>query len=165
MMDEKDNVPAEDLPELIFFDTDDIPEEADFIRVDDLFRMETDSSPVKDDLFTFVLFPRKKETYISSRMALLIRRTLILSSVRLEVPLERIRVRPMFAQWQSVLTGEGLSEMIVRGVRTDLETQASLLRDAEEDSRFWAGSCFVYPAGKEYPDDYLNRLIGMYQEE
>ncbi len=158
-------MPAEDAPELIFFDTDELPEEADFIRVDDLFRMEGDPGSSLKGPFSFVLFPRKAGQFIGSRLALLIRRAMILYAARAESSMERIRVRPMFAQWQSELNTTDRPEAVVREIRNELETQASLLRDAEGGGRFWAGSCFVYPAENEFSDSDLNRLIGMYQEE
>ncbi len=164
-MEEEERNPADELPELIFFEPDDTPEEAEFIRVDDLFRMEPEAADERGGPFTFVLFPRKAGTYISSRMALLIRRTMILCSVREEFPMEKIRVRPMFVQWQADPGEDAQPEAIVREIRTELETQAALLRDTEEDARFWAGSCFVYRAENELSDNDLNRLIGTYQEE
>ena len=121
-MDGKEQIPADNLPELIFFEPDDTPEEADFIRVDDLFRLEPDAAADLRGPFTFVLFPRKAGWFIGSRMALLIRRTLILCSVRDEFPIERIRVRPMFVQWQSDPGENGQTEAIVREIRTELET-------------------------------------------
>ena len=41
---EKKELPSNEPPELIFFDTDGYPEEAEFIRVDDLFREEAGSA-------------------------------------------------------------------------------------------------------------------------
>ena len=79
--------------------------------------------------------------------------------------MEKIRVRPMFVQWQSDPGENGQTEAIVREIRTELETQMALLRDTEEDNPFWAGSCFVYRAENELSDNDLNRLTGSYQEE
>ena len=164
-MDEKEQFPADDLPELIFFEPDDTPEEAEFIRVDDLFRLEPEAAEEDRGPFTFVLFPRRAGWFIGSKLALLIRRMMILRSLREDSPMEKIRVRPMFVQWQSDPGEDGQPEAIVREIRTELETQTALLRDTEEDAPFWAGSCFVYRAENEMSDSDLNRLIGSYQEE
>ena len=164
-MEENERIPDDELPELIFFEPDEQPEEAEFIRVDDLFRSVTDSEAECRGPFTFVLFPRKAGGYIGSRLARLIRRTMILFSARAEYPMDRIRVRPMYVQWQSDPGETGEPEAIVREIRTELETQAALLQNAEGDPRFWSGSCFVYRAENDMTDYELNRLIGSYQEE
>ena len=53
---EKQSVRADEPPDLFFFDVDDVSEEADFIRVDDLFRLEGDGGSKLSGPVLFTLF-------------------------------------------------------------------------------------------------------------
>ena len=159
---EKKTIRFEEPAELIFFDTDEDPEEAEFIRVDDLFREEGEPSRKLSGPVFLTLFPRKNGTYIGSRLARIIRRTLILSAAQLEKSLAKIRVRPLFVQWQIDLAEED-TEQLIRAFRADLEEQIRNLQGPGEDERFWSDSCFLFPAGKEIADDEILRIAAKYQ--
>lgn len=146
----------DEMPDLIFFDPDDYAEEADFIRVDDLFR-ETGDEMRGPLLFT--LFPQKSGRYLSARLSRLFRRTLLLTGMRIEKPAEKIRIRPLFVQWRIETGPEDDAAELVRAFRADLEAQADLFLDLREDEPFWSGSCFVCPERDRITDDMISRLI------
>lgn len=162
---EKRQIRLEDPPELIFFDVDEDEDEAEFIRVDDLFQLEQEDAPGLTGKISFTLFPRKGGEFIGSRFSRMIHRTLILSALRMQKRVEKIRVRPFFVQWQIELTAEDEPEILAKEFRADLEFQTDNLRNLNEEERFWADSCFVRPADKEIADDKINRMVALYQEE
>ncbi len=153
---------TETFPEMIFFDPDDIAEEADFIRVDDLFRMEN-AVPAGPVLFT--MFPRRAGQYIAGPFIRVLQRTLILTGLRLERPAIKTRVRPRFVQWLSELSETDDAEALVREFRADLEIQADLYRDLEDGERFWADSCFVCPENDRITDDMISRMAARLQKQ
>lgn len=161
---EKRQIRFEEPPELIFFDVDEEQEEADFISVDDLFRITEEEAKSRCQTVRFTLFPDKKGQYIDSRLSRVIHRTLALSSLQLEKPLEKVRVRPAFIQWQLELGEEEETEPVAREFRTDLELQIHNYKDLDEGERFWAVSCLICPADTEITDDALNRIIPRYQQ-
>ena len=146
----------DEMPDLIFFDPDDCAEEADFIRVDDLFREAGDA--MRGPLL-FTLFPRKAGRFLSARLSRLFRRTLLLTGMRIEKPAEMIRIRPMFVQWRIETGPEDDAAELVRAFRSDLEAQADLFLDLREDEPFWAVSCFVCPENDRITDDMICTLI------
>ncbi len=83
----KKQIPCEEPPELIFFDVDEDQDEADFIRVDDLFSSEDTSEQKMTGKIIFTLFPQRDNEIIDSRLSRMIRRTLVLSGLRLEHPI------------------------------------------------------------------------------
>ena len=161
---EKKSVQAEELPDLIFFDVDDVSEEADFIRVDDLFRLSGEASAVLTGPVWFTLFPRQSGRYLTDRLSRIFRRTLILSGLRLEKPAEKIRIRPGFAQWQIDLKEADEPEKLVKEFRDDLEMQAGNLLDYEGKQHFWADSCFICPENDRITDEMISRMAARYQE-
>ena len=161
---EKRSVHAEEPPELIFFDVDDVSEEADFIRVDDLFRLEGEASGKLIGPVWFTLFPRQSGQYLTARLSRIFRRTLILSGLRLEKPAEKVRIRPVFAQWRIDLGEEDDPEKLMREFRTDLEAQAGMLLGYDEEKRFWADSCFICPENDRITDEMISRMAARYQE-
>lgn len=161
---EKRQIKYEEPPELIFFDVDDEGEEADFIRVDDLFAMESGEETALTGPVAFTLFPRRSGELISSRLSRLIRRTLMLSAARFERPLLKTRVRPQFAQWQIELTDSDSAEDLVRAFRDDLEYQVRSSRGEVTNAYFWSPNCFVCPTDKEISDEVIVRVASSYQE-
>ncbi len=160
----KRQIRYEEPPEMIFFDVDEESEEAEFIRVDDLFTEEPEAAAKLTGRLTFTLFPRKSGKIIESRLSRLIHRTMVLTGLRLERQVEKIRVRPTFAQWQIDLLESDEPEQIVREFRTDLE---ELIHSKENDSQieaFWSDNCFVSPIDKEIPDETIIRVAKMYQD-
>ena len=147
---EKQSVRADEPPDLIFFDVDDVSEEADFIRVDDLFRLEGDGGSKLSGHVLFTLFPRQSGRF--------------LSGIRLEKPAEKIRIRPGFAQWQMDLNETDDPEQLMREYRADLEAQAGMLLGCEGNRRFWADSCFICPENDRITDEMISRLAARYQE-
>lgn len=160
----KRQIRFEEPPEMIFFDVDEESEEAEFIRVDDLFAEEPEAAAKLTGRLSFTLFPRKFGKIIDSRLSKMIHRTMILTGFRLERPVEKIRIRPVFAQWQIDLLENDEPEYIVREFRADLE---ELLLSKENNSQiesFWSDNCFVSPIDKEIPDETIIRVAKMYQE-
>lgn len=161
---EKQTVRAEEPPELIFFDVDDVSEEADFIRVDDLFRMEGADVPKLSGHVLFTLFPRQSGQYLNGSLSRILHKTLIMSGLRLEKPAEKIRIRPRFAQWQVDLNETDDAEGLMREFRTDLEAQAGTLLGYDGKNRFWADSCFICPENDRITDEMISRMAVRYQE-
>ena len=151
------NMSENDL-DLIFFDVDDVPEEAEFIRVDDLFRRENKalSGPV-----LFTLCTNSNECRISGGLSRIFRRTLILSGFRLEKPVGTIRIRPAFAQWQLVLDPDDDPEWLAREFRKDLELQAQNLTGLSPEARMFAACCFVCPEHERINDDTIMKMMEM----
>ena len=162
---EKRQIRIEEPPEMIFFDVDEEAEEAEFIRVDDLFRIQPEEVRGLTGLISYTFFPRKRGVFISGSFARLLRRTLVLLTSRFGIPAEKIRIRPLFVQWQIDLSEDDDPEMLAREFRTDLEAQARNIMDLEEDDRFWSASCLVSRSGEEPEDDLINRLAMQVQEE
>lgn len=161
---EKRRIRFEEPPEMIFFDVDEESEEAEFIRVDDLFTEEPETAAKLTGKLSFTLFPRKSGEIIESRLSRLIHRTMVLTGLRLERQVEKIRIRPTFAQWQIDLPESDEPEQIVREFRADLE---ELLHSKENDSQietFWSDNCFVSPIDKEIPDETIIRVAKIYQD-
>lgn len=148
-------------PGLIFFEPDDIAEEAEFIRVDDLFREAGELLPGR---LLFTLFPGRKGRYLSARLSRAFRRALLLTGMRLEKTPEKVRIRPLFIQWQLDLSAEDDAGAVAGAFRADLEAQADLLQDLPEGERFWSDSCFVCPENDLLTDEMINRLVTSYQE-
>ena len=161
---EKKTVRAEEPPELIFFDVDDVSEEADFIRVDDLFRLEGDSVPKLSGHVLFTLFPRGSGQYLNGSLSRILHKTLILSGLRLEKPAEKIRIRPRFAQWQIDLNETDDAEDLMREFRADMEVQTAVLLGLDGEKRFWADSCFICPENDRITDEMISRMAAQYQE-
>ena len=161
---EKQSVRADEPPDLIFFDVDDVSEEADFIRVDDLFRLEGDGGSKLSGHVLFTLFPRQSGRFLTDRLSRILRKTLIMSGIRLEKPAEKIRIRPGFAQWQMDLNETDDPEQQMREYRADQEAQAGMLLGCEGNRRFWADSCFICPENDRITDEMISRLAARYQE-
>ena len=159
----KRQIRYEEPPELIFFDVDEDTEEAEFIRVDDLFSGETESGSRLSGRLSFTLFPQKFGELIDSRLSRLIRRTLFLSAFRLQHPAALVRVRPGFAQWQMDLADNEEPELFAREFRADLEAQLHSLKKLQPEERYWSSNCFIYSADKEISDDKINRMAAAYQ--
>ena len=162
---EKRQIRFEEPPEMIFFDVDEEAEEAEFIRVDDLFRLDAEDAQSLTGLTAYTFFPRKRGVFISGSFARLLRRTLVLLTSRFGTPTAKIRIRPRFVQWQIDLSEEDDPETLAREFRTELETQARNLLALEENDRFWSNSCLVSRGGEEPGDDLINRLAALVQEE
>ena len=162
---EKRQIRYEEPPELIFFDVDEDQEEADFIRVDDLFAAETGAEPVLAGKITFTLFPTRDEEIIDSRLSRLIQRTLILSGLRLQHPAGNLRIRPKFAQWQLELEPSDEAELFAREFRADLEDQTHSMKKIPEDERYWSDNCFVCPADKFISDDIIIRAAAHFRKQ
>ena len=160
---EKRQIRYEEPPELIFFDTDEDIEEAEFIRVDDLFSGETAAGSRLSGRLSFTLFPQKFGEIIDSRLSRLIRRMLILSAFRMQRPAVLVRVRPGFVQWQMDLDDSDEPELIAREFRADLELQLRGLKKMQPEERYWSLNCFVCPADKTLSDDTINRMAAVYQ--
>ncbi len=150
---------SEEFPEMIFFDVDDEAEEADFIRLDELLEKEGELPRPLSGLVSFTFFPRKQGTYLDGRFSRLLRRTLILSAARMELALEKIRVRPLFVQWQAVISESDVPEKLAREIRADLETQAKAVLGLDENDHFWSNNCFAAPADADINDDEMIRLM------
>ncbi len=161
---EKQSVGAEEPPQLIFFDVDDVSEEAEFIRVDDLFRMDGEASAKLSGPVWFTLIPRQSGRYLTARLSRIFRKTLILSGIRLEKPAEKIRIRPVFAQWQMDLDETDDPEKLMWEFRADLEAQAGMLLGYDGEKRFWADSCFICPENDRITDEMISRMAARYQE-
>ena len=153
----------EDPPELIFFDVDEDTDEAEFIRVDDLFRAEADSGGQLIGRLSFTLFPRGEDTLIDTQLSKLIHRALLICCLRIGKPLEKVRIRPSFAQWQIELTEEDEAEQIARAFRADLERQIHPFLHLPEEERFWSENCFVSPIDKEITDETIIRAAALYR--
>ena len=160
---EKKQIRFEEPPELIFFDVDEESEEAEFIRVDDLFAMEPETGLSLTGLMAFTLFPRKKENVLSSHMSRLLQRTLILSAAHFEKTLEKVRVRPQFLQWQIELTDVDKAEEIAGEFRDALEAQVQTNRKGPDTEPFWSPNCFVCPVDKEFSDEMIVKIAEKYQ--
>ena len=59
---EKKEIRYDEPPELIFFDADGYPEEAEFSRVDDLFREEAGSAEKLTGRLSFTFIPKRAKT-------------------------------------------------------------------------------------------------------
>ena len=147
---EKKHISFEEPPELIFFDVDEYSEEADFIRVDDLFREEAGTAERLTGRLTFTFIPKNSEDLISSRMAKQIQRCLLLSAVRLERPLDKVRIRPKFVQFQTELGSDDPAEEIAREFRDDLEDTIRFSHTDQNEDRFWSANCFVSHARLDF---------------
>ncbi|MBR6088846.1 MAG: hypothetical protein IKP86_02860 [Anaerolineaceae bacterium] len=160
---EKKQLHDNEPPELIFFDVDGVPEEADFIRVDDLFRTEGAAENLLTGILSFTLFPQKTGTLIGSRLSRLIHRTLAVSAARQQHPLRKVRIRPRFVQWQLEL-GDGDDPAELAGeFRNDLELQFRVFTDTPDHVRYWSNNCFVCPFDKELTDEAIVRIAESYQ--
>lgn len=160
---EKKQIRYEESPELIFFDVDEVSEEADFIRVDDLFAMDPEAELPLVGAVSFTLFPRKSVDLISGRMSRLIQRTLPLCAARFEKALEKVRVRPKFVQWQIELTAPDEAENVAKGFRDALEDQIRANRGKQDTEAFWSPNCFVCPVDKEFSDEVIVSIAAKYQ--
>ena len=162
---EKEQLPDEELPEMFFFDVDEESEEAEFIRVDDLFRTDPDRASAPDGLMSFTFFPEKRDVFISSRLSRLLRRTLVLSASRTGILPERIRIRPLFVRVLSRMPDPDTPEKTALEIRNDLEMQARNVRKPGDTGRFWANSCLVSRADEEPDDDLITRLAAQIRKE
>ncbi len=151
---EKRQIRFDDPPELIFFDVDDEGEEAEFIRVDDLFRSEM--RPGKGGSFFLTMFPRDPELIISGKMSRMIRRTLYLSACGLQCSVSKIRVRPRFIQWLTEPGETQEPETLAREFRMDMELLMNNLWGGE---RFWSDSCFLWSADVRIDDENIFGMI------
>jgi hypothetical protein len=149
----------EEFPEMFFFDVDDEAEEAEFIRLDELLEKEGEIPRPLSGLVSFTFFPQKQGTYIDARFSRLLRRTLILSATGMGLTLEKIRVRPLFVQWQTVISENDAPEKIAREIRADLETQTKAVLSLDESDHFWSADCFAAPADAKINDDEMIRLM------
>ena len=161
----KRRIKPEEPPQLIFFDVDEDAEEADFIRVDDLFRDSEAYGTEKPSSYTFTLIPRRKNQIIDSRTSRLIHRTMVLCAFRLQHPIEKIRIRPRFVQWQLKLEQDDVPEILVREFRSDLEDQFCNLQNLKENDSYWADICFICPASVNMTDGWICEMAEAYQED
>ena len=162
---EKKELQSNEPPELIFFDTDGYPEEAEFIRVDDLFREEAGSAEKLTGRLSFTFIPKKDEDLIGSRMARLIQRCLLLCAVRLERPLEKVRIRPKFVQFRTELDTPDSAEKIAREFRDDLEDTVRFSRKDQSEERFWSANCFVSPVELELSDEMIIQAASSFRNQ
>ena len=162
---EKKELPSNEPPELIFFDTDGYPEEAEFIRVDDLFREEAGSAEKLTGRLSFTFIPKKDEDLIGSRMARLIQRCLLLCAVRLERPLEKVRIRPKFVQFRTELDTPDSAGEIAREFRDDLEDTVRYSRTDQSEERFWSANCFVSPIELELSDEMIIQAASSFRNQ
>ena len=160
---EKQRIRSEDPAELIFFDVDDEGEEAEFIRVNDLFRLETD--PGLGGSFFLTLFPRNPERVISGRISRLIRRTLYLSAAGLQCNISKVRVRPHFVQWLTEPGETNDPELLTREFRADLEFQMSSVTGLAQGEQFWSESCFMWFTDSQINDEKIDGMIELYREK
>ncbi len=160
---EKQQIRFEDPPELIFFDVDEDSNEADFIRVDDLFR-DGDAGETCSP-FCLTLFPRCSGHILSGRISRVIRRTLYLSALRLNCTVSVIRVRPNFVQMLAEPGDGDTAETLAREFRADLELQMSNLCGLPEGLRFWSDNCFIWMADTQIGDEKINSMISLYRDE
>ncbi len=160
---EKQQIRFEDPPELIFFDVDEDSKEADFIRVDDLFRDEDAAATCSP--FCLTLFPRCSGQILSGRISRVIRRTLYLSALRLNCTVSVIRVRPNFVQMLAEPGAGDTAEILAREFRADLELQMSSLCGLPEGLRFWSDNCFIWKADTQIGDEKINSMISLYRDE
>lgn len=158
----KTSVHYEEEPEMFFFSPDEEEEEADFIRVDDLFNLE-EEVPGRSIILT--LFPARRFTFIKGAPAQAFKRTIALTSLRLERPAEDIRIRPLFVQWRVALEPGDSPEQIAREIRAGLEEQARALLNIHEEHSFWSAVCFIRPADKDMTIAAVVKMIEDYQEE
>lgn len=161
---EKMQLEGEEPPEMFFFDVDEETEEAEFIRLDDLLRREGESVPVRGGPTSFTFFPRKYGTILKSRFSRLLRRTLILSASGMQYEPEKIRIRPLFVQWQIDLSETDDPEKIAREFRADLETQTCSLLDLDDHESYWSDCCFISPADARVTDEVIIRLASRIQK-
>lgn len=171
MNDEIEQFPAErkrfrfeDPPDLIFFDTDEEAEEADFIRVDDLFAAAPETAEKLTGRLSFTLFPRKAGNLITGRLSKTIHRTMILTALRLQHPLEKVRIRPAFAQWQIELSEDDEPLQFAQEFRADLEEVITGFRDGAE-APYWSNNCFVSSIDREINDETIIRVAEYYQKQ
>ena len=141
---EKKELQSNEPPELIFFDTDGYPEEAEFIRVDDLFREEAGSAEKLTGRLSFTFIPKKDEDLIGSRMARLIQRCLLLCAVR-DTP--------------------DSAEKIAREFRDDLEDTVRFSRKDQSEERFWSANCFVSPVELELSDEMIIQAASSFRNQ
>ena len=156
---EKNQLRQEDSPELIFFDVDEYSEEADFIRVDDLFKEEAGTAEKLTGWLTFTFIPKKSENLINSRISRQIQRCLLMSAVRLERPLDKVRIRPRFVQFQTELRADDPADEIAREFRDDLEDTIYVSHVYQNKERFWSANCFVSPADREFSDEFIIQAV------
>ena len=159
----KQRMKPDDLSDMIFFDVDEESEEADFIRVDDLFRLEGTSETAGP--FFLTMFPKGADRIISEKTSRLIRRSLYLSAVRLGCSVSKVRVRPRFIQWFTEPAGDDDPEKLAREFRADLEFQMNNLCGLKNGERFWAGSCFMWSADSRVDDEKIRDMIELYREK
>lgn len=150
-------------PEMFFFAPDEEAEEAEFIRVDDLFGLEEEEAPKRDIILT--LFPARRFTFIKGAAAQAFKRTIALTALRLERPAQDIRVRPLFVQWRVSLEPGDSPEQIAREIRADLEGQARVLLNINADRCFWSNACFIRPADRDITIAAVVKMIENYQED
>lgn len=155
----KKQIRQEEPPELIFFDVDEYSEEADFIRVDDLFREEAGAAEKLTGWLTFTFIPKKSENLINSRISRQIQRCLLMSAVRLERPLDKVRIRPRFVQFQTELRADDPTEVIAREFRDDLEDTVCFSHVYQNKERFWSANCFVSPADRDFSDEFIVQAV------
>lgn len=163
-------------PEMIFFDVDDDPEEAAFIRVDDLFKnaaaIETQRPAKKPEKkeqngeTIFTLIPRKRYQFIDSVLSRVIRRSLAITAARECIPLTQTRVRPVFVQWRVTLPPRTDRKRVIRIFRRDLERHMApyLTDDAFEDGAFWADNCLIQLPEEELTINQMVRFVNKYQK-
>ncbi len=152
---EKKQIRREEPPELIFFDVDEYSEEADFIRVDDLFRQEA----ALTGWLSFTFIPKRRDDLISSQMSGAIKRCLLLNAVRIEREIEKIRIRPQFVQFRIELQDSDSAEETAREFRDDLEAFVYTYRKDQNNARFWSANCFVSTADRDFSDETILQLI------
>lgn len=161
---QKTQIRFEEPPALIFFDVDEDQEEAEFIRVDDLFAAESEPEQKLPGVFSATLFPARSGRIIDSKLSREIRRTLAISAIRLQHPLEKVRIRPAFAQWHFEILENDEPEYLIREFRADLEEQIHSWMHIPGSERYWSNTCFISPIDKEIPDEAIIRLAAEYRE-
>ena len=162
---QKRQVRLEEPPELIFFDVDEDTDEAEFIRVDDLFASEAEPSRRLTGHLSFTLFPAGANVLIDRQLTKLIHRGLLVCCLRIGKPLEKVRIRPFFAQWQIELSPEDEAEQVAKEFRADLESLIHPYLRLPEEERFWSENCFISPIDKEIPDETIIRAAALYHEK
>lgn len=138
-------------PEMIFFEPEEaVPDEADFIRLDDLFRIEgvsisqtAQKDPASDKVspeqmekpvtqqepstlngpVTFMLIPRFRYQYVDAALSRIIRHSLIKRARTESKTLIFTRVRPLFIQWQLEITEGEDALRLMKAFRNDLDEE------------------------------------------
>ena len=168
---ERRRIKLSSLLTMIFFDPEEAePDEADFVLVDDLFKMEGTQSSTEPGInfqkaipnagpligpVVFTLIPRYCYQYITAPLSRRIRRALILTAKRYSLEINTTRVRPVFVQWEVEIPNGfdavHLMQLFQKDLDAELHENSVWRRQDFENASFWSDNCLIQRA-EDVPD-------------